>query len=213
MPEIRANGQKRCLGARAENGNTFPGRSGISGMADDLQKGLDEVLVAESSLSYIDGDAGQLIYHGYDIKDLAREASFEEVLYLLWNDELPTQAELDGFVEELSAEYTIRGGCRSRRSRTSSRRTSARWRRSGRRSRCSRPTTTRTRSPATSTPFAIRASASLRSSRRSSRPTTASATARTPWNPTRSSRTRQTSSTCSTARNPTTSQPRPSTWR
>ena len=79
-------------------------------MADDLQKGLDEVLVAESSLSYIDGDAGQLIYHGYDIKDLAREASFEEVLYLLWNDELPTQVELDAFVEELSAEYTIEEG-------------------------------------------------------------------------------------------------------
>ena len=79
-------------------------------MADDLQKGLDEVLVAESSLSYIDGDAGQLVYHGYDIKDLAREASFEEVLYLLWNNELPERDELDAFVEELSAEYTIEEG-------------------------------------------------------------------------------------------------------
>ncbi|RJT03211.1 citrate synthase [Halococcus sp. IIIV-5B] len=79
-------------------------------MADDLQKGLDEVLVAESSLSYIDGDAGQLVYHGYDIKDLAREASFEEVLYLLWNNELPERDELDVFVEELSAEYTIEEG-------------------------------------------------------------------------------------------------------
>ena len=79
-------------------------------MADDLQKGLDEVLVAESSLSYIDGDAGQLVYHGYDIKDLAREASFEEVLYLLWNDELPERDELDSFVEELSAEYAVDEG-------------------------------------------------------------------------------------------------------
>lgn len=79
-------------------------------MADDLQKGLDNVLVAESSLSDIDGDAGQLIYHGYNIKDLAREASFEEVLYLLWHRELPDRDALDSFKDDLSAEYAIGEG-------------------------------------------------------------------------------------------------------
>jgi citrate synthase len=79
-------------------------------MADDLQKGLDDVLVAESALSHIDGDAGQLIYRGYDIKDLAREASYEEVLYLLWHGELPDRDALDGFVDDLTAEYAVDEG-------------------------------------------------------------------------------------------------------
>lgn len=76
-------------------------------MADDLKKGLEGVLVAESSLSYIDGDEGKLIYRGYAIEDLARKASYEEVLYLLWYGELPTQSELDSFSEEMIAERPI----------------------------------------------------------------------------------------------------------
>ena len=79
-------------------------------MADDLQKGLDDVLVAESSLSHIDGDAGRLIYRGYDIADLAREASFEEVLYLLWHGELPDRDALSEFTAELSSEYSVGEG-------------------------------------------------------------------------------------------------------
>lgn len=76
-------------------------------MADDLKEGLEGVLVAESSLSYIDGEEGRLVYQGYGIEDLAREASYEEVLYLLWNGELPTREELEAFDEEMSAERTV----------------------------------------------------------------------------------------------------------
>lgn len=76
-------------------------------MADDLKKGLEGVLVAESSLSHIDGDEGELIYRGYAIDDLARDASYEEVLYLLWYGELPSQSELDSFSEEMVAERAI----------------------------------------------------------------------------------------------------------
>src|SRR5699024_1578608 len=61
-------------------------------------------------LSDIDGDAGQLIYHGYNIKDLAREASFEEVLYLLWHRELPDRDTLESFEDDLSSEYAIGEG-------------------------------------------------------------------------------------------------------
>ena len=46
-------------------------------MSDDLKKGLEGVLVAESELSFIDGDEGRLIYRGYEIEDLARGASYE----------------------------------------------------------------------------------------------------------------------------------------
>ena len=66
-------------------------------MSDDVQRGLEGVLVAESDLSYIDGDAGKLGYLGYSIEDLAREASYEEVVYLLWHGELPDAAELESF--------------------------------------------------------------------------------------------------------------------
>ena len=76
-------------------------------MADDLKKGLEGVLVAESGLSSIDGDAGRLIYRGYSIEDLARGASYEEVLYLLWHGELPTADELESFAAALSEEREV----------------------------------------------------------------------------------------------------------
>jgi citrate synthase len=76
-------------------------------MSDELQKGLEGVLVTESELSYIDGDAGELVYRGYDIADLAREASYEEVLYLLWHGDLPDADELAAFAEEMAAEREI----------------------------------------------------------------------------------------------------------
>ena len=79
-------------------------------MSEQLSKGLEGVLVAESSLSDIDGDAGQLIYRGYDIEDLAREASYEEVLHLLWNGELPTEQQLAGFSDSMAADRAVSGG-------------------------------------------------------------------------------------------------------
>ena len=46
-------------------------------MSDELKKGLRGILVAESEMSYIDGDAGKLIYRGYDIEELARAPPVE----------------------------------------------------------------------------------------------------------------------------------------
>ncbi|MFC5971294.1 citrate synthase [Halomarina salina] len=76
-------------------------------MADELKKGLEGVLVAESELSFIDGDAGKLVYRGYSIEDLAREASFEEVVYLLWHGELPTRDELEPFAQSMAEERVV----------------------------------------------------------------------------------------------------------
>ena len=70
-------------------------------MSDSIKKGLEGVLVSESSLSYIDGNEGELIYRGYPIDDLANNTSYEEVLYLLWHGELPTAAELDEFSDAM----------------------------------------------------------------------------------------------------------------
>jgi citrate synthase len=74
---------------------------------EELKRGLEGVLVAESDLSYIDGDEGLLVYRGYDIDDLAREASYEEVLYLLWHGHLPTRDELATFEEAMAAEREL----------------------------------------------------------------------------------------------------------
>ena len=76
-------------------------------MSDELKRGLEGVLVAESELSHVDGEAGTLVYRVYDIEDLARGASYEEVLYLLWHGSLPTREELDAFTTDLAAERAI----------------------------------------------------------------------------------------------------------
>lgn len=71
------------------------------------EKGMREVIAAETKISDIDGEAGQLWYAGYDIKDLAQNASFEEVVYLLHHLELPTRAELDRFNDFLVTERDL----------------------------------------------------------------------------------------------------------
>jgi citrate synthase len=58
------------------------------------EKGLREIIAAETKISDIDGDAGRLWYVGYEIGDLAGQATFEETIYLLHNLELPTSQEL-----------------------------------------------------------------------------------------------------------------------
>ena len=71
------------------------------------QAGLDGVVVADISTSYIDGNSGELIYSGYDIAELAENASFEEVLFLLYNDRLPKQAEYEALRSEVAANAGI----------------------------------------------------------------------------------------------------------
>ncbi len=63
--------------------------------------GLEGIIAAESSICYIDGEAGILSYQGFDINTLAENATFEEVVFLLWNGRLPKQAELDALKSEL----------------------------------------------------------------------------------------------------------------
>lgn len=67
-------------------------------MADEtVTKGLAGVTAADTQLSRVDGEEGRLIYRGYSIEDLGEKASFEEVVYLLWNGDLPTWGQLDAF--------------------------------------------------------------------------------------------------------------------
>jgi citrate synthase len=68
-----------------------------------LIRGLEGVVAAETQLCDLDGANGRLAYRGYDIADLARKATFEQVTYLLLHGELPKAAQLDGFVVQLTA--------------------------------------------------------------------------------------------------------------
>ena len=70
-------------------------------------KGLEDVVAGKSSICYIDGHEGRLLYRGYDIADLAAHSTYEETTYLLWNGHLPTSLELKSFTEELSSKRSI----------------------------------------------------------------------------------------------------------
>ena len=71
-------------------------------MTDDtVRKGLDGVVADETRLSSIDGDAGELTIGGFPLGELAGNARFEETLFLLYEDRLPTPEELDAFSSEL----------------------------------------------------------------------------------------------------------------
>jgi citrate synthase len=66
-------------------------------------KGLEGVVANESSICYVFGEEGRLIYRGYDIADLAEHSTFEETAYLLLSGDLPTREQLKGFQDELKA--------------------------------------------------------------------------------------------------------------
>ncbi len=76
-------------------------------MADEQKKGLEGAVVADTRLSRVMGDVGRLIYCGYEISDLAEHATYEEIVYLLWNQKLPTQTELKAIRQALTAEMPL----------------------------------------------------------------------------------------------------------
>lgn len=67
--------------------------------------GLRGVVAAQSAIGDVNGELGILIYQGYDIHDLAKNSTFEEVIYLLWNGKLPTRAELEDLEAQFRANY------------------------------------------------------------------------------------------------------------
>ena len=75
--------------------------------AATVARGLEGIYVAETKLCRIDGQKGELVYSGYDIYDLADNSSFEEVAFLLWNQRLPSRAELAELKEALRRERPL----------------------------------------------------------------------------------------------------------
>jgi citrate synthase len=64
--------------------------------------GLEDVVAAETCLSGVDGEAGELTIAGFQVEELAGLASFEETVYLLWHDVLPDPGQLADFRDELA---------------------------------------------------------------------------------------------------------------
>jgi citrate synthase len=75
-----------------------------------VSRGLEGVIANSTRLSDVIGDKGQLIYCGYDINELAGKVSYEEVVYLLWNNKLPNRAELERCSETLRGQRELPGG-------------------------------------------------------------------------------------------------------
>ena len=72
-----------------------------------LQRGLRDVYIDRTKSSFIDGTIGKLLYRGYNIHDLAEYSTFEETVYLLLYESLPTRRQLDEFDAELKANRVL----------------------------------------------------------------------------------------------------------
>jgi citrate synthase len=79
----------------------------MTGDGEEIKKGLEGVIAAESSICFIDGEKGKLLYRGYNIDDLATKSNYEEVSYLLIFGRLPTKQELKEFRKRLVAERRL----------------------------------------------------------------------------------------------------------
>ena len=69
--------------------------------------GLAGVVAAQTRLSSVNGLEGELIIAGFPLQEIASQATFEEMAYLLWHDTLPTAAQLDEFRGSLAARRAL----------------------------------------------------------------------------------------------------------
>jgi citrate synthase len=73
-------------------------------------KGLEGVVAAETRLSDVRGEAGELVYAGYNIHELAGKTTFEEVVHLLHENRLPNRSELDTLKRKLASYRNLPAG-------------------------------------------------------------------------------------------------------
>ncbi len=67
-----------------------------------VPKGLEDVVVGTSSITFLDGLKGRMLYKGYDAVAMAGKISFEEVVYLLWEGNLPNASQLKSLSNTLA---------------------------------------------------------------------------------------------------------------
>lgn len=79
-------------------------------MSSAATKGLEGIVAAQTYLSDVRGDVGELIYRGYDINELAGNVGYEETVHLLHYGKLPNRAELDQLKAKLASFRTLPQG-------------------------------------------------------------------------------------------------------
>ncbi|MCA0173278.1 citrate synthase/methylcitrate synthase [Bacillus sp. RAR_GA_16] len=72
-----------------------------------IHAGLEGIVAADSKISLVDGENGLLVYRGEWAKQIAKEKSFEEATYFLWNGDFPNKDELDTFTAALKEARTL----------------------------------------------------------------------------------------------------------
>ena len=75
--------------------NTYKADTGL----EMNKQGLEDIVACNSTICFIDGEGGKLIYRGYDALELAKQSTFEEVAYLLWYGRLPGRTEFQAFLD------------------------------------------------------------------------------------------------------------------
>src|SRR5207302_2703597 len=101
-PGIALTGSAIVLNAAADPPQ-IQKESRMPGTSTSAARGLDGVVAARTRLSHVDGDRGELIIGGYELKELAGRAHFEDAAHLLWRGALPTRDELGRLRRELAA--------------------------------------------------------------------------------------------------------------
>ncbi len=82
-------------------------RATVAGM---VNSGLDGIVAAQTRLSDVDGERGELVIAGYQVGELAEHATFEETTWLLWHGELPSAPALAAFRAQLAARRELSPG-------------------------------------------------------------------------------------------------------
>jgi citrate synthase len=72
-----------------------------------INSGLEGIVAAQTNLSLVDGERGELIIAGFPVAELAANATFEETAWLLWNGALPDASQLAAFRAELASRRSL----------------------------------------------------------------------------------------------------------
>ena len=79
----------------------------MTGTSKTTPRGLDGVVAAQTRLSHVDGQAGELIIGGYQLRELAGRVSFEEAAHLLWCGALPSREDLMALRREMAGQRAL----------------------------------------------------------------------------------------------------------
>jgi citrate synthase len=92
----------------AINIDNIDGRIYVAAMSEPIiHNGLEGIIAAETTLSMVDGTAGELVIAGFPVEELAMNATFEETVFLLWYGRLPAAPELTAFRMDLSQRRAV----------------------------------------------------------------------------------------------------------